>query len=70
MTGEYWLDLTPGDLHWNISDTGWAKSAWSSVFAPWSRGACVFVHGMDRFAPGEVLRILVKKMLRFFGVVI
>lgn len=45
VTGKYWLDLTPSDLHWNMSDTGWAKSAWSSVFAPWSQGAAVFVHG-------------------------
>ena len=37
VAGEYWLDLTPDDVHWNIADTGWAKSAWSSVFAPWSQ---------------------------------
>ena len=29
-TGKYWLDLGPDDLHWNCSDTGWAKAAWSS----------------------------------------
>ena len=58
VTGKYWLDLTPEDLHWNISDTGWAKSAWSNVFAPWSQGACVFVHGMSRFVPSEVLQVL------------
>ena len=22
VTGKYWLDLRPTDLHWNISDTG------------------------------------------------
>ncbi|WP_417451407.1 AMP-binding protein [Kordiimonas sp.] len=43
-TGRYWLDLTPDDLHWNISDTGWAKAAWSSYFAPWIQGAALFVH--------------------------
>ena len=46
VTGKYWLDLTSTDLHWNISDTGWAKSAWSNVFAPWSQGAAVFVNDM------------------------
>ena len=49
VTGKYWLDLTPSDLHWNMSDTGWAKSAWSNVFAPWSQGAAVFVHGEHFF---------------------
>ncbi len=58
LTGEYWLDLTADDVHWNISDTGWAKSAWSSVFAPWSRGACAFAHAMARFSSRDVLRAL------------
>ncbi len=43
-TGKYWLDLKPDDLHWNISDTGWAKAAWSSYYAPWLCGAAIFVH--------------------------
>ncbi|XP_066496574.1 acyl-coenzyme A synthetase ACSM3, mitochondrial-like isoform X3 [Tiliqua scincoides] len=59
VNGRYWLDLTPLDVIWNTSDTGWAKSAWSSVFAPWIQGACVFVHGMPRFEPQPVLEVLV-----------
>ena len=42
ITGELWLDLKPEDLHWNISDLGWGKAAWSSFFGPWHMGACVF----------------------------
>lgn len=42
LTGRFWLDLKPADLHWNLSDTGWAKAAWSSIFGPWNMGACVF----------------------------
>ena len=37
----FWLDLTPDDLHWTLSDTGWAKAAWGKLFGPWSMGACV-----------------------------
>ena len=44
VTGKFWLDLTESDLHWNLTDTGWAKAAWSSFFGPWNCGACVFVH--------------------------
>nr|XP_020655253.1 acyl-coenzyme A synthetase ACSM3, mitochondrial-like [Pogona vitticeps]XP_020655254.1 acyl-coenzyme A synthetase ACSM3, mitochondrial-like [Pogona vitticeps]XP_020655255.1 acyl-coenzyme A synthetase ACSM3, mitochondrial-like [Pogona vitticeps] len=58
VNGKYWLDLTPLDVMWNTSDTGWAKSAWSSVFAPWIQGACVFVHSMPRFEPKPVLETL------------
>lgn len=43
ITGGLWLDLRPGDLHWNISDLGWGKAAWSSLYGPWSMGAAVFV---------------------------
>ena len=39
----YWIGLREGDVHWNISSPGWAKHAWSSVFAPWNAGATIFV---------------------------
>ncbi|XP_062999581.1 acyl-coenzyme A synthetase ACSM3, mitochondrial-like [Elgaria multicarinata webbii] len=58
INGRYWLDLTPLDIIWNTSDTGWGKSAWSSVFAPWIQGACVFAHSMPRFEPKPVLETL------------
>ncbi|KAM4698542.1 acyl-coenzyme A synthetase ACSM3, mitochondrial-like [Rhinophrynus dorsalis] len=58
VNGRYWLDLVPSDIFWNTSDTGWAKSAWSSVFAPWIQGSCVFAHSMPRFDPPAVLQTL------------
>ncbi|HJP36047.1 MAG: AMP-binding protein [Gammaproteobacteria bacterium] len=58
ITGRYWLDLTPEDLHWNISDTGWAKAAWSSFFGPWNCGATLFVHHTDAFDPRKSLALL------------
>jgi acetyl-CoA synthetase len=39
----YWIGLQAGDVHWNIGSPGWAKHAWSCVFAPWNAGATVFV---------------------------
>jgi medium-chain acyl-CoA synthetase len=60
VTGKYWLDLTPADMHWNISDTGWAKAAWSSYFGPWSQGAAQFIHHTDRFDPVKTLELLAK----------
>ena len=56
VTGRYWLDLGPEDLHWNVSDTGWAKAAWSSLFGPWNCGASLFVqHTAGKFQPADVL---------------
>lgn len=37
-----WLGVEEGKLHWNISSPGWAKHAWSSIFAPWNAGAPTF----------------------------
>ncbi|GGL06116.1 AMP-binding protein [Mangrovihabitans endophyticus] len=51
----YWIGLRPGDVHLNISSPGWAKHAWSNVFAPWNAQACVFIHNYTRFDPGRLL---------------
>ena len=31
-TARLWHDLRPGDRHWTVSDTGWAKAAWGGLF--------------------------------------
>ena len=54
----YWIGLIPGDVHWNISSPGWAKHAWSSVFAPWNAEATVLVHESARFSARAVLDVL------------
>jgi acyl-coenzyme A synthetase/AMP-(fatty) acid ligase len=58
VTGKFWLDLKMDDMHWNVSDTGWAKAAWSSYFGPWNMGAALFVHHTDRFDPQKTLELL------------
>jgi acetyl-CoA synthetase len=56
----YWIGLRPGDVHWNISSPGWAKHAWSNVFAPWNAEATVFVYNYARFNARAVLDVLVR----------
>ncbi|MFI5888558.1 AMP-binding protein [Actinoplanes sp. NPDC051513] len=51
----YWIGLRPGDVHLNISSPGWAKHAWSNVFAPWNAEACVFIFNYARFDAGRLL---------------
>lgn len=58
ITGRFWLDLGPDDLHWNMSDTGWAKAAWSSLFAPWLMGAAIFVNHAPGFDPVAAMDLL------------
>ena len=59
VTGRFWLDLTPNDLHLNLSETGWAKAAWSSFLGPWNMGAALFVQdARGKFNAPETLQIL------------
>jgi len=59
ITGKYWLDLRPGDIVWNLSETGWGKAAWSSFFAPLSQGATVFSQdACGKFDAKACLRML------------
>lgn len=51
----YWIGLKPGDVHLNISSPGWAKHAWSNLFAPWNAEATVFIHNYTRFDPGRLM---------------
>ncbi|MBL9023576.1 MAG: AMP-binding protein [Myxococcales bacterium] len=61
LTTMYWLGLLPGDVHWNISSPGWAKHAWSNVFAPWNAGATVVVSDFPRFSAKAALALLAEE---------
>jgi acetyl-CoA synthetase len=51
----YWIGLRPGDVHLNISSPGWAKHAWSNVYAPWNAEATVLVYNYARFDAAKLL---------------
>ncbi len=57
----YWVGLRKGDVHYNISSPGWAKHAWSSFFAPWNAGACIFVYRAARFSAAATLQVIADK---------
>jgi len=62
----YWLGLRPGDVHLNISSPGWAKHAWSNLFAPWDAGATVLVYNYQRFDAAALMRVLVDEAVTTF----
>ncbi|MEV6841427.1 AMP-binding protein [Streptomyces sp. NPDC051133] len=51
----YWIGLEPGDVHLNISSPGWAKHAWSNLFAPWNAEATVFLFNYTRFDAARLM---------------
>jgi acetyl-CoA synthetase len=54
----YWIGLLPEDVHLNISSPGWAKHAWSNVFAPWNAAATALILGHERFSADALLAAL------------
>jgi acetyl-CoA synthetase len=56
----YWIGIREGDVHLNISSPGWAKHAWSNVFAPWNAGATVFVYNYARFDAPRMLETIAR----------
>lgn len=59
LTTAAWIGLKAGDKHFNISQPGWAKFAWSCVFAPLNFGATAFAYvTKGRFIAGNYLKII------------
>jgi acetyl-CoA synthetase len=54
----YWIGITPGDVHLNISSPGWAKHAWSNFFAPWNAQATILIMNQARFSAAGLLAAL------------
>ncbi len=54
----YWVGIQPGDVHLNLSSPGWAKHAWSNLYAPWNAGATVLVLNYQRFSASSLLAAL------------
>jgi acetyl-CoA synthetase len=54
----YWIGIQPGDVHLNISSPGWAKHAWSNLFAPWNAQATILILNQQRFNAQGLLKAL------------
>ncbi len=58
LTTMYWIGLQPGDIHLNLSSPGWAKHAWSNIFAPFNAEATSLVFNYERFSAPALLKVL------------
>ncbi|MEP7318750.1 MAG: AMP-binding protein [Panacibacter sp.] len=67
LTTASWIGLQQGDIHYNISQPGWAKFAWSSFFAPWNMGATIFAYNPSgKFDAKDQLNMLEKYKVTTF----
>ena len=62
----YWIGLRPGDVHLNVSSPGWAKHAWSNLFAPWNAGAEILIVNQQRFAARPLLDAMARHRVTSF----
>ena len=42
-TAVFWQRLTDGDVHFTLSESGWAKCSWGKMYGQWLAGATVFI---------------------------
>ncbi len=67
ITACYWHDLGEDDVHWAISDTGWAKYAWGMIFGQWQMGATLLLNNpAPRFDTEAHLNLLAKHKVTSF----
>jgi acetyl-CoA synthetase len=61
-----WIGLRPGDVHLAISSPGWAKHAWSCLFAPWIAEATIVVYNHGRVDAAALLSQLRRTQVTTF----
>jgi len=66
ITAKYWHRVNPDGLHFTISDTGWAKSAWGKLYGQWLCEAAIFVYDFDRFDAEQILPMFKKHNITTF----
>lgn len=47
-TAIFWQRLRDGDIHFTLSESGWAKCSWGKMYGQWLAGATVFVFDFSR----------------------
>jgi acetyl-CoA synthetase len=57
-TARFWQDLRRGDLHWTITDTGWAKAAWGGLFGQMHERAAILNVALGAPEPDTIFGIL------------
>lgn len=57
-TARDWHGIASGDRHWTVSDAGWAKAAWGSLFGQWHERATVVQANLTKPTVAMLLSII------------
>lgn len=61
-TGLFWMDLSENDIHWTLTDTGWAKAAWGMLFPQLLLGSSIVLYNSDGQFDVETHLNLIEKL--------
>ena len=59
-TALFWMDLKEDDIHWTLTDTGWAKAAWGILFPQMMIGCTTVLYDAPDMDPVEHLKAINK----------
>ncbi len=65
-TARFWQDLRQGDLHWTVTDTGWAKAAWGGLFGQMHERAAILNVALGRPDAETIFGILARHRVTSF----
>lgn len=66
ITGKYWQDLQEDDVHWTLTDTGWAKAAWGLLYPPLLAGSAILLYDGEGFDLEMHLKIIAEHRVSTF----
>ena len=66
-TAVFWQRLRDGDIHFTLSESGWAKCSWGKMYGQWLAGATVFVFDFSRiFTAHDLLNAIAEHKITSF----
>lgn len=65
-TARFWHDLRPGDRHWAVTDPGWAKAAFGTLFGQMHERATIVQVALGRADADTILGILSRHRITSF----
>jgi acetyl-CoA synthetase len=66
VTARFWHDLRRGDVHWTVTDTGWAKAAWGGLFGQLHERACIVQVALGKPDADTIFGILERHRITSF----
>lgn len=66
-TAVFWQRLNDNDIHFTLSESGWAKCSWGKMYGQWLAGAVVFIFDVSGiFTAHDLLQVIAENHVTSF----